>query len=259
MLFSIPDWSWWTWLLLVISGLGCGFVNTLAGGGSLITLPMLIFLGLPPQIANATNRLALVFQTATATIGFRRDNHRVTRVVLWLAPPTLLGSWFGAELAVMLSPALFRIIFGILIVIAAIVTILNPQLFKKQLGPSSDSTRPSWSLMVIFLFIGIYSGFIQVGVGIPSLLVLLLLGKYNIHRGNAIKVQLLFLSTLLSTIVFLWHNQVILVIGLILAIGNGLGAWLATIVSRNRDLFWLRWLLLLSALAAFIRIIYDSL
>ncbi len=256
-LWSVPQWPWWQWLFLVIGGLGCGFINTLAGGGSLLTVPLLIFLGVPPQLANATNRLALVASTGTAVLGFRFNGMQSARTVLWLAGPALCGGWAGAQLAVVLSPEVFRKIFAILLVLAAIPILLRPKLFQAQTKLQAPGP-PRWFLMLSFFFVGLYSGFIQVGVGIWSLLVLMFLGNYDIKHSNALKVQLLFLTTSLASLVFLWHDQIILTLSVILAIGSASGAWFATKMMRgDRDVSWIRWLLLISALAAFLRLFRE--
>lgn len=220
----------------------------------MLTVPLLILMGLPPQLANASNRLALVVQTGTATAGFLYHGIRDTRTILWLALPGLGGSWVGAQLAVQLPPDVFRKVFAILLGLAVIPILFKPKLFQDN--SVTPPSRPPWSLLVTFFFVGIYSGFIQIGAGIWSLLALLWFGGQNVKYANAIKVQLLFLTTGLASIVFLWHDQVILGISVILAVGNSTGAWLATwLMGGKRDVSWLRWLLLAVSLAAIFKLL----
>ncbi|TNE50570.1 MAG: sulfite exporter TauE/SafE family protein [Deltaproteobacteria bacterium] len=249
-----PSWEWWQWLLLVLGGLGCGFINTVAGGGSMLTVPLLIVMGLPAQIANATNRLSLVVQTGTATAGFLYHGIRDTRTIAWLALPGLGGSWFGAQLAVHLPPEVFRKVFAVLLAVAVLPILFRPQFFEDNKQPPPQ--RPSWTLIVTFFFVGVYSGFIQIGAGIWSLLALLWLGNHNVKYANAVKVQLLFLTTSLATLVFLWHDQVVLVISAILAVGTATGSWLATrLLGGQRKVTWVRWLLLAASLAAILKLL----
>lgn len=252
-LWTLPHWPWWQWLVLVAGGLGCGFVNTLAGGGSLLTLPLLLFLGLPPQIANATNRLALVVSTSTAAYGFRRNGITDTRTVWWLAGPALCGGLLGALLASHLPAEHFRKLFGVLLVLAALPGLFQVNLFQQK-QESEAPYPPKRSLIVAFFFVGLYSGLIQVGVGIWSLLLLMTLGGYGVSHSNAIKVQLLLMTTVLASLVFLWNDEVVLVLSATLALGNATGAWLATrLLQEDSNTSWIRWLLLGCAIAAFLR------
>ena len=239
-LFSLPSLGWGSWSLLVVVGVMCGFINTFAGGGSLITLPLLIFLWIPPHQANASNRLALVFQNAASVSGFWWGGVRDTKSIVRLAGPALVGSFLGAYLAVVISPELFKKALGVFMLIA-LVPLMRPHKASQQEAPE----HPSVWLMILFFGVGIYAGFIQAGAGIWSLLALLLVGGYDLNRANAVKSQLLFLSTLLATAVFLWKGQVIFVVGLVLAVGNSLGAWLATTLASKVDMRMIRWLLLL--------------
>lgn len=253
-LWWIPTWSWWQWVILILAGLGCGFINTLAGGGSLLTVPILLFLGIPPQIANATNRFALVGQTISATVGFSYYGMRNTQQILWLAIPCFLGSWLGAQLAVLLPPEHFRKIFGVLLILAAIPTVLRPDAFLVSPDQPPNHPPPSWRLRWIFLFVGVYSGFIQIGVGIWSMLALILVGQFSIQQANVLKAQLLLITTTLATLIFFFYDQVIVSIGICLAVGNALGAWTATWLVGRRQILWIRWLLLACSLAAGLRL-----
>ena len=255
-LWLIPHWEWWAWLLLILGGLGTGFINTLAGGGSLLTLPFMIFLGIPPHIANATNRFALAFQTGSAALGFRRSGIKETKTLLWIAGPGLFGGWVGVRIAIELSPDAFRQIFALLLVLAALPAIMKPHLFRSQKDLEISSTKgPPWLLMGLFFFVGMYSGFIQIGSGLWSLLALLVVGGFSINQANSLKVQLLCMTTSLATIVFLWHDQVILLVAVILSLANALGSWIGIRLVRKREILWIRWLLLGSALAASLRLI----
>lgn len=220
----------------------------------MLTVPLLIVMGLPAQIANATNRLSLVVQTGTATAGFLYHGIRDTRTIAWLALPGLGGSWFGAQLAVHLPPEVFRKVFAVLLAVAVLPILFRPQFFEDNKQPPPQ--RPSWTLIVTFFFVGVYSGFIQIGAGIWSLLALLWLGNHNVKYANAVKVQLLFLTTSLATLVFLWHDQVVLVISAILAVGTATGSWLATrLLGGQRKVTWVRWLLLAASLAAILKLL----
>ncbi len=256
LLLTVPHWKFWQWGLLMAGSVACGFINALAGGGSLLTVPLLIFFGLPAQIANATNRMALVVQTGAATYGFMAGGIRDAKTVLYLAIPGLLGSAVGAYLAVFLDPDLFRYLFGGFLILSALPAILKPAAFhapplrerKEEFSP------PGLTLLAIFFFIGLYSGFIQIGIGVWTLLALLFIGGYDVHHSNTIKSQLLFLTTGIATGIFLYHDQVILAVGAVLSVGNAIGSWGATLLARKKEMRWINWLLLGSAVAAALRL-----
>ena len=92
--------EWYHYLLLVVVGFTVGFINTMAGGGSLLSLPVLIFLGLPPAVANGTNRVAIVIQTALATAGFKSKGVSTYPFNLYLAVSALIGAIIGANIAI---------------------------------------------------------------------------------------------------------------------------------------------------------------
>jgi uncharacterized membrane protein YfcA len=254
MLFSIPAWEWWQWFALLIGGFACGFINTIAGGGSFITIPLLIVLGQPPLVANATNRFALVFQTAAAVLGYWRNGERDTTTFRWLVLPSLLGSLLGAQLTLWLDPESFRQIFGVMLLLAVFPVLFKPKLFDNLSTPHNTKRIP-FSLLLGFFGIGVYSGFLQVGVGVWSLVLLLLLGDMQVNRANAVKSQLLFVTTLAASVLFVSQDQVVLIVALVLAAGSAGGAWLATWLVKGRSIPWLRWLLLAGALLAFLRLL----
>lgn len=246
-------WGLWSWVALFCGGVVCGVINTLAGGGSLITLPLLLFLGVPELAANASNRFALVIQNGAAVTSFWHQGTRDLNTIQWLAGPALVGSIIGAIIALHISPQQFRLALGILMLCSLPPIILRRQPFSQ--AHTHLASRPRPLLLVVFFFIGLYSGFIQAGVGVWSLLGLLFVGKFPINQANTIKSQLLFLTTLLATLLFLWHGQVLLLVGVALAAGNTLGAWLAAWLAHHTDLSWLRWLLLVVILCASTRLL----
>jgi len=217
----MPDWAWY--LLLIPAGFVAGIVNTIAGGGSFLTLPALMFLcGLDPKIANGTNRVAILLSTVTASATFHRHGHIDHRLVVRLALPTLLGVPVGALLAVYLPADSFRPIFGALFLGMAVLLIFKPTLLtdSKREAPKSRLAE-----LALFFAIGIYVGFIQAGMGI---LLLLGIGWFHARElvgANAAKNVLGFLLTLVALSVFVFYGLVEWVPGLIMAIGNMLGGY----------------------------------
>ncbi len=237
------------WGILFGGGIACGFINTLAGGGSLVTMPLLIFLGIDPLIANATNRLALVVQNASSATGLWLGGIKDSRSIRWLAPAALFGALFGAKLSFFLTPALFKKILAIIMVAVAVPIVSKKDSFKKK-ASSLLVGKPTPLLVATFFVIGLYSGFIQIGSGIWSLLALFTIGKYSINHANSIKSQLLFLTTLTATILFIWHGQVLFIVSITLAVGNMFGAAIASWVATKYSLEWLRWFIFVGVLVA---------
>ncbi|OHB48838.1 MAG: integrase, partial [Planctomycetes bacterium GWF2_40_8] len=144
-------------------GIIAGFINTIAGGGSLLTLPILIFLGLPTAVANGTNRLAIMTQCLFAVIGFKRKGVSNFKLSLLLSVPALIGAIIGAQIAVDLSDILFKRVLAIIMLLVLGLILWNP---RQNVGRLMSSGLNHFIItMIAFFFIGIYGGFIQVGVG----------------------------------------------------------------------------------------------
>ncbi len=212
-------------LAAVAAGFAAGFINTLAGNGSSITLPLLIFMGLPPTVANGTNRIGVIVQTMMSTFTYHRQGVMPWRDGLRLAAPAALGGLVGALIAVDLDEEKMRLAIGGMLVLSFILILLRPE---RWLHGRPEGARPvRWLDMLIFFAIGVYGGFIQAGVGIFLLLALVLGLGHNLMRGNALKSFLVLALNLVAFAVFIRHDQVNWLIGGILAVGQLMGAWVA--------------------------------
>ncbi|MCP4202588.1 MAG: sulfite exporter TauE/SafE family protein [bacterium] len=229
--------------LLIAAGFVAGFVNTLAGSGSLVTLPALIFLGLPPTVANGTNRLAILMQNVVAVSRFRDFGVLEIRKSGWLALPAVFGAIVGARLAVDLDEEILRRTIGALFLLLLPVIAFRPQ--RWLVGRQSDLPGHGWALWVGLFLVGVYGGFIQAGVGIFLLVCLVLGAGYDLVRANAIKVLIVLCFTVFALAVFIRHDQVSWLPGLTLGIGNMAGAWWATRLATERGARFVRWLLLI--------------
>lgn len=215
-------------ILILIIGIAAGFINTMAGGGSLLTMPMLIFLGLPSAVANGTNRIAIMVQNIVAVSNFKRNGFFDFKLGLMLAVPAILGSLIGANLAINLSDDIFNIILAIIMIIILILILFQPH--KKYLGEKIGelSKKRKISLVIAFFFVGIYGGFIQGGVGFIIIATLSLITGMSLVRINSIKVMVVAMYTVSSLLVFIINGKVNWGLGLILAVGNSIGAWLGS-------------------------------
>jgi uncharacterized membrane protein YfcA len=235
---------WYLYLAIIAAGFVAGFINTLAGSGSLVTLPLLIFLGLPANVANGTNRVAILLQNVVGVSSFRQQKVLDVRGGLMLSAPAVVGSILGAQIAVNLNEQIMRRTIGVLMVVMLVVILIRPKRWLEG-RREAQNHRPGWSQLLIFFAIGVYGGFIQAGVGIFLLAGLVLGAGYDLVRANAVKVLIVLCFTVSALAVFLINKQVVWSTGLILAVGNMLGAWVAARMAVERGAAFVRWVLIL--------------
>lgn len=239
------EMEWYMILALVGTGIAAGFINTTAGGGSMITLPLLMFIGLPANVANGTNRIAILLQNVIGVSTFRKNKVLDLKSDYRLAIPAIIGSLVGASFAVEIDPLLLKKIIAGLMVALLIVVVLKPDAWvKEQAGKTS--AKPTFLQYIIFFGIGFYGGFIQMGVGFILLAGLVLGCGHNLVRANAIKVFIVLFYTIFSIGIFVFHKQVDVVAGLILAAGNMLGAWLGANFTVKGGAKYVRYVLILA-------------
>ncbi len=235
--------EWVFYLAVIAAGFAAGFINTLAGSGSLITLPLLIFLGLPANIANGTNRVAILLQNMVAVGSFRRQRVLDVRGGIMLAIPAMIGAVIGAQIAVNLDEFIIRRTVGILMVVMFFVVLIKP----RQWLEGKTGNKKGFSLILkifVFFLIGAYGGFIQAGVGIFLLAGLVLGAGYDLVKANAVKLLIVLCFTVFALIIFILNGQVEWKTGLVLALGNMTGAWIASRIAVKRGAKFVRWFLL---------------
>ncbi|MFC2113627.1 sulfite exporter TauE/SafE family protein [Bacteroidota bacterium] len=217
------DLAWYKILAVIGVGVIAGFINTVAGSGSLLTLPLLMFLGLPPNVANGTNRIAILLQNVVSVSSFKKQKVLDFRDGIKIGIPAVIGSLIGARIAVNLNDALMEKMIGGLLVLMFFLIILKPNRWLK--GQEGQSPLKIVWQALIFFFIGIYGGFIQAGVGFFLLAGLVLGSGFDLVKANALKVFIVFLYTPFALAIFILNGDVNYVFGFILAIGNMLGAF----------------------------------
>ena len=209
-------------LILIVVGCIAGFINVNAGGGSTLTLPTLIFLGLDAAVANGTNRVAILIQNISAIYSFKKENYRQFRISLKLSILTLPGSIAGAIIAVTVSNELFETILGI-IMIGIIITMIIPK--KNFQYDDVMNGKIPVSVYVAMFGIGFYGGFIQVGVGFILMAALHYLMKLNLVYVNMHKVFIVLVYTIPALLVFILTDNIHWQYGISLAAGNAIGGW----------------------------------
>ncbi len=240
--------EWYIYVLIMVAGIFAGFINTLAGSGSLITLPMLIALGLPANIANGTNRIAILLQNVVGVSSFKHQKILDFRSSMKLVIPTVIGSIAGAFIAVDINEEIMRKTIGGLLLFMFFVILWKPSRWlKEQQGKAS---LPYWLRAVIFFIIGVYGGFIQAGVGVFLLSGLVLGAGYDLVKANAVKVLIILVYTIFALGVFIINDQVNYTYGFILAAGNMIGAFLGARVAVKWGPKFVRYLLLATIIVA---------
>ncbi len=236
----------WQSVALGAGGLASGFLNTLAGGGSVISLPLLEWVTGSAAVANATNRIAILFQNVAAVAGFHTGRAVPFRLALRLVPVALLGALLGAWLAVSIHTKSLRLALSLAVVFVAVSAVVRP--------PRTPPLR-GFSTHVAFLLVGFYIGFLQVGVGF--LLLACLAGGLGLDlvRANAAKVFLVLLVTGPTLVIFGMKGQLRLYEGCILSLGNMLGAWLASRLAIERGSAWVRVVVFAAALVAIVKLL----
>ena len=209
---------------LIIVGILAGAINTLAGGGSLLTLSILIFIGLPPNVANATNRIGIVFQAFVGTAGYRSKGVSNFPFNLYLGISALIGSLIGAQIAVDISGAIFNKVLAIIMLIVVAIIVFKPKTKSLNL-PERLTGKYLFYAIVGFFFIGIYGGFINAGIGFVIILFLNNVNRLSLIKTNATKVSVAFIYTAGALALFAYNGNIDWVMGLVLGLGTSLGAW----------------------------------
>lgn len=224
--------------ILVLAGVGAGFINVVAGGGSLITLPLMIFLGLPPAIANGTNRVALMAQNIVAVSNFKAKKVSPGVFGIYLGFFALMGAIIGANIAIDIPAKLFNRILSVVMILVAILMAFKPAYNSLQ-GENLSNKRKVLS-SIAFFFIGIYGGFLHAGIGFIMMLALVRINGFSLVKTNCIKVTVALIYTVAALYVFIVEGMVDWKAGLILAIGSATGGWLGSYFSVSKGDKWIQ-------------------
>jgi uncharacterized membrane protein YfcA len=232
------------------AGIAAGFINTVAGGGSVITIPVLVEV-IGAGVTNGTLRIAILLQNISGVAGYARGKAILWRVVLPLLPPTTLGAVGGAWLATQLSAGDLKKVFSVAVVLVAVSALVKPKGWD-----ASDEPRlkQPWASLVFFC-VGFYGGFVQAGVGFLFLAALVPGLGLGLVKGNGVKVALIFAYLPFALLLFISADQVHWGAGLLVGAGSMIGAWAASALAVKKGAGWIRWVLVVAAAAAAIRML----
>ncbi|MFT4614257.1 MAG: putative membrane protein YfcA [Bacteroidia bacterium] len=254
------DLALWQAALLVAVGIVGGFLNVMAGGGSLLTVPVMIFMGLPGPVANGTNRIAILAQNLTAIATFARRGFMEFRLSLSLAACALPGAVAGALLGVQLEGAWFNRALA-LIMIAVMLLMHFDRGAKGSAKDSAADYKPSAKQLlwghILMVGAGFWGGFIQLGVGFIIMPILNRVMGLDLVRTNVHKVFIIAVYTLAALFVFASQIELFWMVGLALAVGNSIGGYLGAHFTVTRGESLVRLILNLVLFGFIVKLLLD--
>jgi uncharacterized membrane protein YfcA len=218
-------------LLYLGAGLCSGFLNTIASAGSAIILPLLVFLGVPANIANGTNRVQIVIGRISSVVAFQRAKVIDWHNALILAIPAVLGACLGASVAAVLKSKYIGWALTFAVFAAFVLLVTN----AKRLLQDQKVDKPAltWWHLGLFFLVGVWGGFIVLDVSTYGLMVLVLVIGYDLKNANAVKAVAFLPMSLASLVIFAWVREVDWDIGLCLSVGSVVGAWVGAICATK--------------------------
>lgn len=247
---------WIEYLLLLVAGTIAGALNVVAGGGSFLTMPVLIFLGLPGTVANGTNRVAILCQNISAVWGFQRHGVIDWKYLLWAAIPATLGAGLGAKASVEMGDKVFENVLAGLMIAVTLWTLWDP---LKKSQPAANGHQPRIIPLVLgFFVVGIYGGFVQAGVGF-LILAATTMARLDLVRGNAVKVLTILIYTVFALGVYVYEDKVDWTFGGVLAIGNVIGSQIGVRLTVLKGHAWVKTFVTVSVIAAAVMLLVKNL
>lgn len=231
-------------------GLVAGVINTLAGGGSNLTVPALMVFGMPPDIANATNRVGVILQGIVGAVGFRKHKKLPTHDFKSIIIPLLVGSLLGSLAAAYAPQSLLKyLLLGAMLLVATII-LFRPNIIAPPVGTTPYTTAERPQALWLLLLSGFYGGFVQAGVGFILITAFAGILRYDLVASNALKVLSTVFFTAIALVIFIYNDQVRWIPGLILAAGTMIGAHIGVKMALNISQQSLKWFLFIMTLAA---------
>jgi uncharacterized membrane protein YfcA len=209
--------------VLVLVGIIAGFLNVMAGGGSMLVLPIMVFMGIPGNIANGTNRIAMMAQNVTAAATFYKKGISNFKLSASLAICALPGAIFGAYLGTQIEGKSFNQILAVVMIAVMVMMIFDS---KKQTTQAEVSKKRIIAGHVLMLFAGFWGGFIMAGVGFILIAIMNRVMGINLVSTNAHKVFIEIVFTVFALAIFASQLQLLWIAGLFLGAGNAIGGWI---------------------------------
>lgn len=240
--------------LLLITGIATGFLNVMAGGGSMLSLPVMIFLGIPGTIANGTNRIAILTQNISAVWAFYRKGIANFRLSLTLGACTIPGTIIGASLAARIPYDQFNTVLAIIMVIVLIIMALPEKQASTQNEEASQGRLITGHALMVL--IGFWGGFIHIGVGFLLMPVLNRVMLFDLVTTNAHKVFIVLCYTIAALVVFSSQLELVWKYGIALGVGTWIGGWLAANIQVKKGIGPIKLTLNLVIIAFIIKLLF---
>lgn len=238
--------------VVVLMVLACvaGAINTVAGGGSNLVLPSLMLMGMPPEVANATNRVGIFVESVVAVSEFKRHDRLETFDLKAILLPMAVGGLLGALAAAFAPPDILKPILILTMILMSLIVLFRPAVVSPPSGTEVRRVKDTPSSWLGLLAAGFYGGFIQAGVGFLLLASIAGTLRYDIVRANALKLVCTLMFTTVSLGIFIWQGQVAWLAGAILSVGYVVGAYFGVKFAVHADPKVLRWFLFAATVLA---------
>ena len=226
----------WQLAVLTCAGVASGFMNVMAGGGSLLTVPIMLFMGIPGPVANGTNRIAILAQNATAVLTFFRKGYSDFKLSLSLALAAVPGAIMGALLGTGLQGVWFDRIIALVMVAVMILMATEKKPVAKESSSEETSVAPQRLVLghMCMFGAGLWGGFIQIGVGFILMPILHRVLGLSLVQVNMHKVFIVLMYTIAALSIFAAKIELLWMVGLCLAVGNSIGGWLGATVTISK-------------------------
>ncbi|MCK5662243.1 MAG: sulfite exporter TauE/SafE family protein [Thiotrichaceae bacterium] len=247
--------EYWQILLLIFIGIFAGWINVMAGGGSLLTIPTLLFMDIPAPIANGTNRIAILAQNIVAVYAFFRNGFHDFKLSLSLSLAASLGALGGAWIGVFLHGVWFNRMLAVVMI--GVIIIMATEKKSSSLSSVSSSEKKTLPLNrliaghILMIVAGFWGGMIQVGVGFILMPILHKVLGFDLVRVNMYKVTIILSFTIVSLAVFASQLELMWWAGLGLALGNSIGGWYGAHSTIHKGESWIK-MVLYTVLSCFI-------
>ncbi|MEM9530825.1 MAG: sulfite exporter TauE/SafE family protein [Pseudomonadota bacterium] len=244
------------WQLVLLSGVGvvAGWMNVMAGGGSLLTIPAMLFMGMPGPVANGTNRIAILAQNIVASLTFFRSGIGNLSLSLTLAAAASIGAAAGASAGVRLEGEWFNRVLAVVMI--GVMVLMYRGGVRKTTETIELTPARWWAGHLCMVGAGAWGGFIQIGVGFILMPILHRVLGLDLVTTNAHKVLIVLIYTLVALTVFATQVELVWVAGLALAVGNAIGGWLGARTTISRGDRWIRLVFNLALTALVIKLLF---
>ncbi|MGB9781277.1 sulfite exporter TauE/SafE family protein, partial [Caldanaerobacter sp.] len=224
------------YLIILVASVLAGATNSIAGGGTLITFPALVWVGVNPLSANVTNTVALWTGSVTGAWGFKERLYHAKELLKFLTLPSLLGGTLGAYFLMITPHKVFAFIVPFLVLFATVILALNDKIHRFTLEEGADKKKTSLVIVFVLQFLtSLYGGYFAAGIGILMLATLGIAGIDDIHTANGIKNVLSLFINITSGLVLIFSGKVVWVYAFILMLGFALGGYLGAVISQRFD------------------------